>query len=158
MRTLEIDDDFPHHLKAWRMKRVAWAVIGLLIAAALAGFLGPGPYSDKSIQGPGGLHLDYQRIPRYNAPTYLHLTVPGGADDVEISVPSEFVKAIDLERIDPEPKEMRLSGEKHTWIFPRQKASSEVMINYRPQGFGPKTIRLEVKDAGSLEIEQFFLP
>lgn len=155
---LEIDENFDHHVRAWRVKRVGWAVMLLLMAGALAGFLGPGPYSRTTARGPGGLHLEYERISRYNAPTHLHLRVPGGKEDLELSVPAEFIKQIDLERIDPEPKEMRLSGDKHTWIFPRQESSSEVMINYRPHGFGKKKIRLEVKDAGALEIQQFFMP
>ena len=155
---LEIDEDFDHHVKGWRIKRVAWTFMGLLIIAALAGFLGPGPYSKTSAQGPGGLHLEYERIARYNAPAHLHLKVPGGKEDLELSVPAQFVKEIELERIDPEPKEMRLSGQTHTWIFPRKESGSELMINYRPKAFGPKKIRLEVKDAGTLEIQQFFMP
>jgi hypothetical protein len=155
---LEIDENFAHHVHSWRVKRISWVVMGLLIVAALAGFLGPGPYSSTTAQGPGGLHLEYDHISRYNAPAHLYLTVPGGKEDLEVSVPTKFIKEIELEHIDPEPKEMRLSGEKHTWIFPRQESSSEVMINYRPQAFGKKQIRLEVKDAGVLEVQQLFIP
>lgn len=155
---LEIDENFEHHVKAWRVKRIGWAVMALVIAAAVAGLLGPGPYSSRKLQGPGGLEVEYERVSRYNAPAHFHLKVPGGKEDLELSVPAEFVKAIDLERIDPEPKEMRLDGEKHTWIIPRREMNSEVLINYRPQAFGKKKIRLEVKDAGALEFQQFFMP
>ena len=91
-------------------------------------------------------------------PAHLHLKIPGGEEDLELSLPAQFVKEIELERIDPEPKEMRLTGENHTWIFPRQDKTSEIFINYRPQAFGVKKIRLEVKGAGVLEIQQFFMP
>lgn len=155
---LEIDENFAHHVRNWRIKRVGWGVMALLIAAALAGFLGPGPYSETSVEGPGGLHIEYQRIARYHAPASFHLKVPGGTDDLEISVPAHFVKEIELEHIDPEPKEMRLSGEKHTWVFQRNESNSEVMIHYRPEAFGKKQIRLEVKGAGALEIQQFVMP
>jgi hypothetical protein len=155
---LEIDENFEHHVRMWRIKRVCWGVMALLIAAALIGFLGPGPYSETSAQGPAGLHIEYQRIARYHAPAHFNLKVPGGKDDLEISVPAKFVKEIELEHIDPEPKEMRLSGEKHTWIFPRQESSSEVMIHYRPQAFGKKQINVDVKGAGTLEIQQFVMP
>ena len=155
---LEINDSLEHHVKAWRLKRVGWAVMALLIAAALAGFLGPGPYSETSAEGPGGLHIEYQRICRYNAPAHFNLKVPGGKEDLEISVSAKFIKEIELEQIDPEPKEMRLDGEKHTWIFARGESASEVMIHFRPQAFGKKLVRLEVKDAGALELQQFFMP
>jgi hypothetical protein len=155
---LEIDENFQHHVRNWRIKRVGWAVMALLIAAALAGLLGPGPYSETSAEGPSGLHIEYQRIARYHAPAHFNLKVPGGKEDLEISVASKFVKEIALEHIDPEPKEMRLNGDRHTWIFPRQESSSEVMIHYRPEAFGKKQIRLEVKGAGTLEIQQFVMP
>ena len=155
---LEIEEYFEHHVRSWRIKRVGWALMALLIAAALAGFLGPGPYSKATAQGPGGLTVEFDKITRYNAPAHLHLTVPGGKEDLELSLPAEFVKQIEMEHVDPEPKETRLDGEKHTWIFPRKEASSQIFINYRPQAFGKKKIRLEVKDAGALEIQQFFMP
>jgi hypothetical protein len=155
---LEIDEDFRHHLRAWRMKRASWAFMAVLLLAALAGFLGPGPFSKANAQNASGLFLEYERLVRYNAPAHLHLKVPGGRGNLELSVPAHFIKQIELEDIQPAPKETRLSGEKHTWIFPRQEASSELMINYRPQGFGKKRIRLESKDAGVLEVQQTFLP
>jgi hypothetical protein len=155
---LEIDENYEHHVRGWRFKRIGWAVMAAFILAALGGFLGPGPFSKRSAQGPGDLRVKYERIARYNAPAHLELTVPGGKEDLELSIPAALIKEIELQRIDPEPKEMRLTGENHTWIFPRKEAKSEVMIHYRPQAFGRKHIRLEVKDAGALELQQFFLP
>ena len=155
---LEIDENFSHHVKGWRLKRVAWALMGLIIAAALGGFLGTGPYSKRKISGAGGLQLEYERVARYNAPAHLFLTLPAGEEDLEVSLPLEFVKEIDLEGIDPEPKEMRLDGEKHTWIFPRKGSSSEIFIHYRPQGFGVREIEIDVKGAGEIKVKQFFMP
>jgi hypothetical protein len=155
---LEIDEHYEHHVRGWRLKRISWTVMAALILIALCGLLGPGPFSNTSAQGPGELRAKYERIARYHAPAYLELTVPGGKDDLEISVPAALIKQIELERIDPEPKEMRLNGEKHTWIFSREQASSEVIIHYRPQAFGRKHFRLEVKGAGSLDLQQFVVP
>ena len=155
---LEIDENYPHHVKGWRFKRVAWSLMGLLIVAALGGFLGPGPYSKRSIAGPGGLNLQYERVARYNAPAHLFLTVPAGKEDLEVSLPADFIKVIELEGIDPEPKEMRLEGDKHTWIFPRKGGGSEIFIHYRPQAFGVRTIQISVKGAGEFEVKQFFMP
>ena len=155
---LEIDENYPHHVKGWRIKRVAWALMGLLIVAALGGFLGPGPYSKRKVAGANGMTLEYERVVRYNAPAHLFLRAPGGEEDLEVSLPAEFVKVIELEGIDPEPKEMRLEGEKHTWIFARKGGSSEIFIHYRPQGFGMRKIEIDVKGAGEFGVKQFFMP
>jgi len=154
---LEIDERFEHHVRAWRVKHVCWIVMLLLVAAALCGFLGPGPFSKTTVRG-AGMEAEYERIARYHAPAYLRLKVPGGQEDLELSLPTVFLKEIELEHIKPEPKEMRLSGEKQTWIFARGEAASELMINYRPQESGNMRFRLEVKDAGALEIQQLILP
>jgi hypothetical protein len=154
---LEIDEHFEHHVRWWRLKRIVWALLALLIAAALAGFLGSGP-SSKAITRTAGLQIDYDRIVRYNAPAHLLLTVPGGKEDLELSIQTAFVKNIELSRIDPEPKEMRLSGDTHTWVFPRREERSAIFINYRPQAFGSQKILLHVKDADAMQIQQFCLP
>lgn len=155
---LELDENYEHPVHAWRFKRFSWALMAIFIAAGLCGFLGNGPFSKAHAQGPGELRADYHRIARHNAPAHVELRVPGGKEDLELSIPADVVKDIELEGIDPEPKEMRLSGAKHTWIFSRQPETSRVFIHYRPQAFGRKSIRLEFKDAGALEIQQLFLP
>lgn len=155
---LEIDEQYQHHVRGWRVKRFGWVLMAMFVAAGLCGFLGNGPFTKGRAQGPGELRANYQRVARFNAPAHIELTVPGGKEDLEISISAEVVKQLELERIDPEPKEMRLSGDKHTWIFPRENASSRVFIHYRPQGFGRKNIRLEFKDAGALELQQLFIP
>ena len=40
---LEIDEDLPFQRREWFAERVAWAVMALLIAAALLGLFGTGP-------------------------------------------------------------------------------------------------------------------
>lgn len=159
-KTIEIDDNFEHHVRAWRIKRVCWVLMLLVIGAALAGFLGPGPYSQTSIQGPGGLRLEYDRISRYNAPAQFRLAVPAGKDSLELSINSNFLGKIDLERIDPEPTEMRLAGENHTWIFARSETNqpSEIRIAFRPGAFGSAPARIEIRGIGTLEVKPFFLP
>jgi hypothetical protein len=159
-RSIELEDHYRHHLRAWRLKRMAWAVMFLIILAGFAGFLGPGPYSKAKLQSTGGLHLEYERIARYNAPTHFRVTVPAGKDDLELSLNSEFLRQIDIERIDPEPKEMRLEGDRETWTFARGtgEKASEIRISFRPEGFGSAPAHLTVREVGELKVKPFFLP
>src|SRR6187401_3025470 len=94
---LEIDENYEHHVRGWRFKRIGWAVMAAFIAAALGGFLGPGPFSKKSAQGQGDLRVKYERIARYHSPVHLELTVPGGKEDLEISIPAALLEEIELE-------------------------------------------------------------
>lgn len=106
------------------------------------------------------MRLEYQRIARYNAPTFFHLHVPSGAQPVEVSINADFIKEIDVESIQPEPTEMRLDGERHTWVFARSKASSDslILISFRPQSYGATPASIEVRGLGSITVKPFFLP
>jgi hypothetical protein len=159
-QAIQLEDHYGHHLRVWRLKRIAWAVMFLIFVAGFAGFLGPGPYSKTRLQGPGGLRLEYERIARYNAPTHFRVTIPGGKDDVELSLNSTFLREVDIERIDPEPKEMRLEGDMETWTFARGagEKASEIRILFRPEGFGNVPARLTIRNIGELKVKQFFVP
>ena len=159
-KQIELEDDEKHHIRAWKIKRVSWVLMLLTVAAAGAGFLGPGPYSKTTVQGPAGLALRYERIARYNAPAHFQLTIPAGREDVELSINSSFLEKVDVERIEPEPTEMRLEGDKHRWVFAREAApgGSEIKISFRPERFGPAPVKLDFRNIGALEVKPFFLP
>src|SRR5215213_1131462 len=97
--TLEIDENYEHHLRSWKFKRVAWGLMLLLLAAGLGGFLGPGPFSKTKMQNSKGMDVEYERIARYNAPTHFRITVPAGKDPVNLSVNAAFLRKIDIEHI-----------------------------------------------------------
>jgi hypothetical protein len=157
---LEIDENFNHHLRAWRIKRVGWILILLILIVAFAGYLGPGPFSKTTLQGRAGLGLKYERISRYNAPAHFLINVPANKDQLELSINNSFLEKIDIERIDPEPAEMRLAGDKHTWVFANAQTNSpsQIRISFRPESFGSAHAHFQFAGLGSIEIKPFFLP
>src|SRR5688500_15077106 len=108
--SLEIDENYEHHVRAWRAKRVFWGIMAATVVAAVAGFLGPGPYSSRIVTGENGLKAEFESRLRHNARAHINLTVPGGEDDLEVSVNVDFLDKIELHHIEPEPKESRLNG------------------------------------------------
>jgi hypothetical protein len=155
---LEIDEDFPHQQRAWRTKRVIWVMMGLIILGGLLGFFGAGPMSNKTVSAPDGISVEFERWVRHTSSTHFNVQVPAGEGDVELSLNQDFLEKISIERIEPEPREMRLSGDRHTWIFSRTPEASRISVSYEPEGFGTITARIDAKSAGVVEFKQFIFP
>jgi hypothetical protein len=79
---LEIQQDLNYQRREWRIQRLGWVVMRLVILAALLGLLGNGPLSKASVTATdGSLRLDYHRCWHYRNPMTLEIHAPGGATD-----------------------------------------------------------------------------
>lgn len=67
---LDIAQDLEHQRREWVIERIGWAIMALILLAALAGLLGSGPLSNARIDHPGShLSAEYNRFERYQSPT-----------------------------------------------------------------------------------------
>lgn len=155
---LEIEEHREHHARAWKIKRFGWGAMALVVVAALAGLLGEGPLSKARAHSSGGLQVEYHRILRYKTPSRLTIDFAGGGNDLELSWDVSFLEKIGIEHVEPEPKEYRIDGDVHTWIFARSEIPGRIYVTYHPEVFGAAVARLRVKGLGQLELKQFFLP
>jgi hypothetical protein len=157
-KKIELEDCYEHHVRAWRVKRILWALLLLVILAAAVGLLGPGALSKGEAQS-GGLVLNYDCIGRRHAPAQFRLSVPSASNSLELTINSEFLRKIELEHIDPEPTEMSLAGENQRWIFARRTDEpTEIRIHFRAEEIGGTRARLEIAGVGIINIKPFFLP
>src|SRR5690242_8532320 len=82
---IQIDVDRRHSRREWRIERIGWAVMAVLLAAGLLGLLGYGPLSQARAGEPGTLSVTYDRLQRASAPSEYHFTVaPSLARDGEL--------------------------------------------------------------------------
>ena len=66
---LPLDKLMRHHRAAWRVERIAWAVIALSLLAAVLGVFGDGPLSSTRAGESTSLSVEYERLLRSAAPT-----------------------------------------------------------------------------------------
>jgi hypothetical protein len=156
----QIEARMPHHERAWKVKRVARILMAVFVVAALAGFLGPEPFSSVTRQLDGDIELKYERVARYHAPARLEFTTPPGDESLEVSISSVFLTQIELENVVPQPDEVKLDGERHTFVFKRtnSKEKSRICFAYRPESFGPNRFVLQIGGFSAVNIQQFILP
>jgi hypothetical protein len=156
---LEIHENMPHHERAWRVKRVAWSVIAIVILCGLFGIFGAGPVAHRIVRA-NGFEVRYDAIARCNAPCDFKIVVPPGDGDLRLSMNADFLNKVDLERADPTPLQCQLDGDRHTFVFKRSnsKQAGTLFISFRPNTPGRTRAQLEVPALGVLDIELFFLP
>lgn len=77
---IETGSDLSFERRWWRIQRVCWVVLGLLLAGGVAGLFGHGPLSEATADAAGGgVHVRYQRVARRETPALLTVRLAGPA-------------------------------------------------------------------------------
>lgn len=115
---LQVREDRAWQENLWTAQRVAWAVMALVVAAALLGATGKGgPLANSTIET-GGAVIDYPRITRWQSADQLTIRLPAhasGTVDVELS--KAFVDTFTIESLEPEPSEVSATTAGHRFSF-----------------------------------------
>ncbi len=118
----------------WRIERIGWVCMALLLIAALAGLTGAGgPLSRGHVQA-GDARMDYPRISRWAMADEMTVTFENSrAGEVEFLLPEGFLKVYSIEAITPQPVAMKAVA--HGQLF-------RVALG---GGTGRKTVKLSLR-------------
>lgn len=162
--TLQIDQDERFQRRKWRIQRLSWIAMLLLLAAALAGVFGDGPLSRVSAGDTATLHAEYQRFVRHHAPALLRLRIGGralGADgELRLAVSRQYLQAFEIGRITPEPQRVAGSADELVFVFalaPGVRAL-EVTFELQPAQLGSHSGSVRAGDRASLHLKSFTYP
>jgi protein-L-isoaspartate(D-aspartate) O-methyltransferase len=143
----------------WRVERVAWVLMGLVILLALLGFLGGGGPLTRATETAGDSEVRYNRMIRFQGPTHLEVSVPASGEVARVTFDAEFLDDMEVERVQPEPDSVEAGSGVTTYVFRLGEGadSADVSFTLRPQRIGVHSANI---DAGSqtLSIWQFALP
>lgn len=161
---MQINHDIAHHRREWRLQRVGWLLMALVLAAALAGLLGPGPLSHASAGGPGApVRVDYDRFGRIEAPARLRIRLaPGVASGgtVHLRLGRDFVENVDIQRIYPEPGSTRAGRDEFDYELRTAPTPDATIIDvhYQAERFGTLPVRVGIGDARPVAFSQWVYP
>jgi hypothetical protein len=163
---LEISQDLKHSRLEWRIERIGWVVMAVIIVAALIGLLGPGPLSSSTVGKGSALSGEYERFIRYQAPQLLRLHVrPKGTDSlVHLRLSRAFVDKVEMMHINPDPVDIKAEPNHFSYFFARGDASRTpddsltFTFEYQPEEFGNMDIEAEVPNLHVLRFNQFVYP
>ncbi len=160
---LDLDQDLAFEERQWKIQRVGWVVMALIVVAALLGVFGSGPLSAATVGDEASLALQYQRFVRHQGQGELVVRVaPNETVEgrVEFWLTTEFLGEIDLQGISPEPDEVRSAGDRQIFVFLVNDPAGplEVTISYFPNGLGRVSGGIGLVDGPDFSFNQLSYP
>jgi hypothetical protein len=161
---LQIHQDLLHQQREWRIERIGWVVAVLILLAALAGLLGPGPVSSGTAGEKGSaLWVEYDRLARYEAPGQLRIHLgPDAARDgkVRLALSRSYIENLEVLHIDPRPERVEATSDRFIYTFnvPEAPQGTAVTYHFEANTFGRNGSILAVEGGPQLHFTQFVYP
>ena len=151
--------------KEWRVQRVGWAVMGLIVVLASLGLLGSnGPFAKAEREAAdGSLEVSYLRLDRHHAPGELSVEVaPEFALEGEIRlwIEQDFADRLEFTSIVPEPERVEIQADQIVYVFAVGDQSGPLPITYfyEHNGYWREGGRLGLVNGEAIELSQFVFP
>lgn len=180
-RRLELDEDLAFQRVLWRVERVGWSVLGVVVGAALLGATGRGVLSRAEARAPdakvtprtantpagrtlaSALRVEYDRVLRSEAPTVVRVhTGPGMSASglTRVWFDRRYVEQVDLDGILPQPVRAEVTAERIVFVFatPDRADSATFVFRFSPSEVGPETGHVGLDGGPAVRFRQFILP
>ena len=162
--TLEIEEDLPFQRGQWRVQRIGWVLMALVLFAALAGLFGPGPLSSTTAaDASGALEVKYNRFERNSRHTELRVKVAGDRvrdGQVQLWMDAAYAHELRMLSISPEPLRVEVQGDRQVYTFAAAGGPSpvQVTLHYEHQEFGKADGRVGLVNGPEVPVGQFVYP
>ena len=162
--SLEIGQDLDFQRKEWRVQRIGWGVMALIALAALVGLTGNGVLARATAGDPADpLRLEYARFDRMESPSTLEVQIAGDAVDgeqIELWVDRDYIQGVLIEKIVPEPQEVRVAADGLHYVFAVDEPGQPVTVSFdlRHTEFGAKSGQIALADGPALDFGQLVYP
>jgi hypothetical protein len=149
--------------KDWAMQRIGWAIMAVIVLAALLGLLGgAGPLSLASVRTEdGSLQLEYLRFIHLLEPNQLRLYVQTAPaqDELRIRLNDDYIHSFGVDSISPEPESVEASEDSLIYVFqvsPEERV--EIVFHLNPIEAANLHGRIGLEDGRTIEFDQIIFP
>lgn len=158
---LQLDEHRRFQERFWKLERVAWVVFAIVTISALLGLTGAGgPLATASAES-GNAVISYPRVARWETADELQIAFRprDGVTERTVMLAPEFAKAFQLEDVQPNPSETKISDRGQTLIFrnPGSKGGL-VTMHIRAQSVGRNGFSIAVDGDESTALTTYVLP
>jgi hypothetical protein len=162
--SLELEDDLAFERREWRIQRVAWALLGLVVLAGLLGFLGPGPLT-RSVISPQdrAISLEYYRFERSHRMSELRISVAasaGESDRIRLWIRRAYADEMRVQAVLPPADRVDVDADRVLFSFARASPTREarILLKIEPQSTGPEQGEIGLDGGSALAFTQFVYP
>ncbi|MBI1897685.1 MAG: hypothetical protein HYZ57_17050 [Acidobacteria bacterium] len=159
---LQIHQNLEHSKREAKVERVAWAFFLLILAAAVAGILGPGPLS-HAVAGTrdSALWIEYNRFEHSRRPGELVVHIgPSAGGKVGLSLSRDYFERVQIANIEPAPERTVLTPEAYIYEFARGDPArpAAVILHFEARRAGFTRVRMRLDSGAQVGFTQFFFP
>lgn len=137
-----VGDDLHAQRRVWRLQRIGWAGMVVVVVASGAGLFGAGgPLAGVSTRGAAGLDVSYESVVRRSRATTWTVVLPPGADTLVLADPAtdQFQPRLVL----PRPiAERRVDGGLAMTFHPATGSQPSVQLTLTPAAPGWHVVRV----------------
>jgi len=161
---LELNQDLDFQRRCWKVQRIGWTIMALLILGGLLGVFGRGPLSRTLASDPSiPLSLEYERFGRYQSLLTLRLHLnPGAYEDGKIRLwfSRDFLRAVQIQGITPKPARAELSpsGTIYIFAFAQPNRGGDVTVHFEAQAIGSLSGTIGLTESRSIAFTQWIYP
>ncbi|WP_299708334.1 hypothetical protein [uncultured Pontibacter sp.] len=160
---LEIDEDIQLESNSWKIQRVAWVIMALVIIAALLGFTGDGGIGNLQSLKAGDsselLEVEYERFLRRSAPAEIKVKLAPSTSNslTDLHLSKDFYEKFQIDKVVPEPSEVYTHEQGITYSFTTANQPFSVTFYLTPKGMGSLPLHFST-DKKKVAITQFIYP
>lgn len=161
---IQVDEDLAFQRRSWQIQRVGWAIMALLILAALLGLFGPGPlsYATAGVQG-SSLWVEYNRFVRFTSVQELIVHLGPEAvrgDEAPLWFSTTYIESLDIQGITPQPDAVEIGPDRITYVFLVDNPSEPFSVYFviQPEKIGLLEAQIGVDEGELVRFRQFVYP
>ena len=163
--SIEISQDLEFQRKSWRVQRIGWVVMLVIVIAALLGLFGDGPLSSAEAGNPeSGLTVRYERFTRMGARHVLDVEIASAqveADSAaQLWIDRSWHEANQVRSIVPEPARSAVVADRIVYSFDAPASAASIMVRFEleARSFGWIRARAGLANGPSLSFGQLAYP
>lgn len=158
---LQLDEHRRFQERFWKLERVAWVVFAIVTISALLGLTGAGgPLATASAES-GNAVISYPRVARWETADELQIAFRprDGVTERTVTLAPEFAKAFQLEDVQPNPSETKISDRGQILVFENPDTlGGQITMHVRAQSVGRKSFAINIDDGAPNAITTYVLP
>jgi hypothetical protein len=153
-------ESMPFQRREWRLQRVGWALIALVLIAGMLGLFGRGPLGHRTAAN-AALQVEYEWLARRDSQTTWKMTplTPPADGRYRVALDANWAQHFQIHAIQPEPESARLA--EGGWVYEfeaRETRDLPIIFHVEARKIGRLEGSVVLNDAPPLQMDLFVYP